>query len=502
MRISRVFLCLAMFLSLFAAWDGAVQAQRRMKDEANAESGPRVWFETGKWVRYGDPVVIRFEKGSSGAAIASILVQKRESAESDWSDYRTLAPQPGQTQSELYVSGDAFMLRARAEDANGEQSPWVESEPINKYNTLVEIEYADHRGRALPVVDPHISSQNYAYDPVWQWVDEEKQRAYAYIRSYYGTTVAPELPGYGSWGVFHLFSYAQFAGEGVIPPTATIPIYMPPLDDQMQEAGDADLPYWEVMGRGMLQIQSHYSHANRFHLYTPLDKNPSYICPLWEFIDVDANALNQPTLSLYYSTNIPHLTVVWQRRIDGEFVDIATLPPHAPARSFRYAWVDMTPARGEPGRPCFRFQGENVQNPYFRFDSVALGSTRSNLSLRLLSQSPFPATGETTTLTFAITNHSPYTATARLTIDLTGRPRSEQLLPVMKAGELITASVEVQPPAGVRVVPYTATVGELKMDDSPEDNVVKRALIVNPERLYLPRYISPANPGPQPGGER
>ncbi|NOX63063.1 MAG: hypothetical protein GXP42_14140 [Chloroflexi bacterium] len=501
MRFSRIFLFFAVFLGLIGMWGGVHQAQGRSGQQTSYSTAPRLWFEPVEWVRYGDPITIHYEKGEGGADISVIVVQRKEPDQEQWDYYTAIYPQPDQAETKMYVSGDAFQLRAQATDVNGEQSLWVESKPINKYNTFVEITYADHRGNPLPVVEPRLASEQYAYDPVWQWVDEEKQRAYAYVRSW-NITAAPDIPGYGRWGAFRLFSYHPSEDNSSIPPTATIPIYMPPLDNQLGETGDADSPLWEVLGRGVLHIQQYNAHANYFHIYTPLDENPAYICPLWEFINIDAAALNQPTLSLYYSTNIPHLTVLWQGKEDGLFQEIAVLPPHPPAFTFRYEWVDMVSVRDKPGRPCFRFQSEGVQNPYFRFDSVAFGSTRSNLSLRLRSQPVAATPGMTATLTFAIANHSAYTATGRLEVEFEGLSRREQLLPIMSSGDVVTASVVIKMPTNTPLLPYKAMVGATQMDDAPEDNLVKSALIVDPNLLYLPRYNLTANRFRQSGGEQ
>ncbi|NOZ72415.1 MAG: hypothetical protein GXP38_10980 [Chloroflexi bacterium] len=447
---------------------------------------PQVWFDDVSWLRYDEPITLHYD----GDGPLDITVQETTPGAERWWTIRNVHTQTGQGSLSLDIGDNSFTLRANAVDALGQSSGWVESQPINHYRTLLQIYMADHRGRRLSPVDPHFTTSFFAYHLPWYWLDDASQSIWAYIMYPEWVKVSPHYPGYNAWQQLKPTSYQHETISE--PPTVVTTIYFPPLDNHLlPEAAAADFPVWEIQGRGRLLIINTYTVSGGAHQFFADDENTAYICPLWDFTSSDIANLNQPTLSFYYQTNIGQLAVAWQTQADGRMQTLQHLPVTPDCCfNWRYTWVDLSAVRTTPGRPCFEFTAGNVKNAFLLFDNIALGSSRSDLSLRLLPPPQPPAAGEDYSLTFAITNHSPYTATARIQLisDVLTAPQ-RQILPILTASETISTSFSIPIPETQALLNYEAVVGNPDIDDTPGDNTLHGILIPDPRQLYLPLQI-------------
>lgn len=491
LHLVRSFLISCCFVMVLLGTPASL-VQGQLQQATNASSPPRVWFETSGWHYAGDPIVVRFDNGAGNSPAALNLVIESKSAwQNTWQYLFGGQMEMGQTQYEFEIWETDFRLRARVTNPAGVSSGWVVSDAIRRYATLASIRYADHRGRTLPPIDPKLPPQGYqigAGDPPWYWIDPAAQRIYAYLSdtSHHQVVVQAQYPGYGWWGPVYLVDFYEELADAPNR-TTDLTVYLPPLDNLMAEPGPADRALWEIQGSADMSL------LGTFHIVRMRDDTLSTICPLWEFIEPDIGGLNQPALGLYYKTNIPHLRMAWQAQSGGDMQPIQTLSPAV--SHWQYAWLDMSAVADVPGRICFLFHPEGVNNAFFNFDSMALGSTRSSLSVRLHSAPLAPQAGEGVALTFSVANHSPYPASGRLTLTATGLAvPAQRRLPALAAGATDFVTFTLAMPANGDPLVYRAQVGKPDIDDTPDDNIYQSMITADPLLHFFPVQLSVSSP--------
>ncbi|RME46454.1 MAG: hypothetical protein D6791_08245 [Chloroflexi bacterium] len=495
MRLVRCLISITVVTGLLAVGLAGLLGSHIARANSRHTAVPQLRFEPREWLLIEEPVTLHIDRGSAQTdAALDVYIQYQTPQEPQWRDLTTVHAGAGQDTVAVAIAQSSFTLRARAVTDAHESSAWVESPAINRYRKKIQIYFLDHRGRSVPAVDPHFKPNQYgswSYDKVWYWVDEASQSAFAYLSYPSMAVISPRSEEYGTWPGIKLIGIDLAVLTSA--PTGTISVHLPPLDNLLQEPGPADRPLWEVLGPGTLRVIRDLETGLGFHQYVPGGQDSASICPLWEFIDTDIAGLNQPTLSFYYQTNIPHLTVQWQDAAHGEMHDVATVPPNTLIPYWKYVWIDLTAMRTTPGRPCFLFQAEGVNNAFFNFDNVALGSTRSDLAIRLQTMPLLPAPGERVPLTFAVSNRSPFTATTlvKLTAETLGEPQV-RMLPTLAAGAMLTTTLLITAPTQSNLLPFDATVGDPAMDDTPANNVYRGFVLVDPLLTYLPLQTNAA----------
>ncbi len=448
-------------LSASREFDPALAPQLFVQHLVDYEA-PILAFDAQEWMKWGvDQIILRIQDGPDPEykITRTYTDVEREITTDQWTGVTRLNGM-GDLTAELDVKAteDGFTrYRAKSHDHFGNSADYVYTEPIRIYTTDLTGWITDHRHHKLPVTDPAIEPEPWYID-----YDDEEKSFSARLRNL-SETIDPLVAGYGSWGATSVYDLDQNREEIYAP--------LPPVDNVMTEAGAADnLRNWELIGDGKLTVlQSNSVHGNSMR-FVPDDENVSYICPKNIY---SIESLNQPTLGLFYWTGYNTSSaqwLVWQHE-DGSFERIHELMNTG---YWTYTWTDYGTVRQHPGRPCFEYLPGNISYNQFFFDSISLGSTRSDFGLIISPPAQLPPPGEPYPIDLIVTNHSPYPATGMLYLTVEGESEPQSwLLPEIAPDETITRSVTLVSPAEEDTLWVRSTVGKAEIDDTPWRNIAE-----------------------------
>ena len=380
--------------------------------------------------------------------------------------------------------GKTVRFRARGVDTFGNTSEWVYSTPVKLYSFNMGGRIQDHRGRVLPPVAP-------SFDPPAWFVQlqPETQQFYARMTARYALLATVAVPGYGVW-----------EKEPVpIVPGGMITLTLPPPDNLLVPASIESPNLWTPDNkRDQAQRDSLGQGGGSLMFSTQQpDRAPAFFCHAAMLDGLDSLDMNQPTLGVHYwlwsDDNLltPSVTLIWEDETGVRHPLAYARRPERNGgwdnRRWGYLWADFTPFRGQQGRLCISFP--RPSSPYrtirVYLDRFTLGSTPSELSVRIVPPGEMPAPGQRFPVDFQVTNHSPYTATARLRYQAGDNPEEIVDLAQLEPGQTYTHSVSLTMP-DVDVFVIRVVAGKPEIDLTPADNRASYAFIRNPRHLYLP----------------